>query len=325
MGIFSSAPDTREILQRRKEDCRIVGQRMSTLFYILVGSIIVAILQMILKLTLFYVVSFGLSIAFGVVTMGMPDDEDRFQKAGIYYIVSVVFSFIANLGFITMLANLVAAIMGILYIFSFVNAASDVLTGVDDQISISWDWLKMAYSILYISLIVAVLLAFTRVLAELALLVILAAAIGVIVFEIWMMVLLYKSGNALTRFANQPIPDDVSNVVVRNGVAVRKKQDMNAGGWQCICGKQNPKYSHTCSCGKTMADSEREKAEKRAALRNRTSSANRASEKTSASSTMSESRKNVELLKELKGLLDQGVITQEEFDAKKAELLRDIK
>ena len=44
-----------------------------------------------------------------------------------------------------------------------------------------------------------------------------------------------------------------------------------------------------------------------------------------ASEISDDAKKNMELLKELKGLLDQGVITQEEFDSKKAELLKEIK
>ncbi|MBR5974116.1 MAG: SHOCT domain-containing protein [Clostridiales bacterium] len=320
MGIFSnSQEETKAILQEKKRSSLVVGTRMYTLFYILIAGIVIAILHLILKYTFLSVINFGVSIAFGVVTLTMPDNENRFRKAGICYILSIVFSFIGDLGFLSLFMNILAAVAGIVYIFSFVDAASDVLISVDDQLSDSWQHLRVAYSILYISLVAAVLLALMRLLLDLALLVIAGAAIAAVVFQIWMMVTLKRSGDSLCSFANRPIPEDLSNSYISNGVALKRKPDTIKEGWQCVCGKYNPMYSHTCSCGKTKAVSDREKAEKRAALKTRTSSG------ITTTSASSDSRKNVELLKELKGLLDQGVITQEEFDAKKAELLRNIK
>lgn len=77
-------------------------------------------------------------------------------------------------------------------------------------------------------------------------------------------------------------------------------QMMAAGGWQCTCGKVNPSYVGTCGCGisresaleeRRQQDAEEERSEKLAKY------------------------------KEYKEMLDAGIISQEEFDAKKEEYI----
>ena len=72
------------------------------------------------------------------------------------------------------------------------------------------------------------------------------------------------------------------------------------GDWQCTCGRMYPAYIGTCVCGKKQYEIKAAKAaqEKEAAELNR-----------------------LRKLKEYKDFLDCGIITQEEFDKKKAEIL----
>lgn len=80
------------------------------------------------------------------------------------------------------------------------------------------------------------------------------------------------------------------------------------GGWQCDnCGKVMQSYVGTCSCGKT---------------RNRPNN-NKAVEKSMTKAISSGiSKSAVDELKCYKDLLDSGIITQEEFDEKKKQLLK---
>ena len=64
---------------------------------------------------------------------------------------------------------------------------------------------------------------------------------------------------------------------------------LEAGGWKCTCGKVNPSYTATCTCGTTKKEiQDLEKLEK---------------------------------IKSYKELLDTGVITEEEYEAKRKEIL----
>lgn len=83
----------------------------------------------------------------------------------------------------------------------------------------------------------------------------------------------------------------------------RNKQ-IREGYWKCSCGEMNPPYLTTCNCGKTANQAKKEITEI-------TAKANTAAE-----------LDNLKMLKEYKELLDAGIITQEDFDKKKAELLK---
>ena len=81
------------------------------------------------------------------------------------------------------------------------------------------------------------------------------------------------------------------------------------GGWKCICGKGHAAYESGCVCGRSKTE----------ALQNAkkdTSEDQQSSKKDTSTST-----DTISAIKEYKKLLDDGIITQEEFDAKKKQLL----
>lgn len=86
-----------------------------------------------------------------------------------------------------------------------------------------------------------------------------------------------------------------------------EKRLLQNGGWSCICGRTNPNYTGTCACGRTKNDSQTEKTKIEEAEKQIQS------QKTEHS--------DLDELKKFKELLDMGVITQEEFDAKKKQYL----
>lgn len=82
----------------------------------------------------------------------------------------------------------------------------------------------------------------------------------------------------------------------------RDDEMLRHGGWQCQkCGRVNAAYVSSCGCGTTLETSRK------------------FSENTKEKSLSELER--LQLLKEYKDLLDTGMITQEEFEKKKATLL----
>lgn len=77
--------------------------------------------------------------------------------------------------------------------------------------------------------------------------------------------------------------------------AVARPEQIPHDSWKCKCGRYNAHYVSSCVCGSNKMRMEK-----------------------SAASTESQ---KIALIKEYSQLLDSGIITQEEFDAKKKELL----
>ena len=78
--------------------------------------------------------------------------------------------------------------------------------------------------------------------------------------------------------------------------------------WRCTCGRVHPKYQSSCVCGQTQLTVKKKATEAAAEAAK------------PAKPNVSETD-NVMALKQYKELLDSGVISQEEFDAKKKQLL----
>ena len=108
-------------------------------------------------------------------------------------------------------------------------------------------------------------------------------------------------------------PQCVSSIEMNRGLAEEqekqnelKRKDgrmLQEDGWKCICGQLNASYVGTCSCGRTRADVEDLKKKKE-------QEQNQAGES-----------ERLKQLQQYKALLDCGALTEEEFTAKKKQLL----
>ena len=79
---------------------------------------------------------------------------------------------------------------------------------------------------------------------------------------------------------------------------IQQQSLLEQGGWKCNkCGNVNPSYSGTCNCGNLKVSNQTKEIEDK------------------------RETANFQKMKSYKDLLDSGVITQEEFDAKKEQLL----
>ena len=78
-----------------------------------------------------------------------------------------------------------------------------------------------------------------------------------------------------------------------------------SGGWRCACGRVNASYVSSCACGRSKSGEP--PAEPAPVIRNDTSE--------------DVEVRNARAIREYKGLMDDGIITAEEFEAKKKQLL----
>ena len=84
-----------------------------------------------------------------------------------------------------------------------------------------------------------------------------------------------------------------------------------AGGWKCaFCGTVHAKYTQMCGCGKSKNDTEK---------LNQPQPVVSLEEKNKPDNIEAD---NIEKIKKYKELLDMGIITQDEFETKKKELLK---
>ena len=96
------------------------------------------------------------------------------------------------------------------------------------------------------------------------------------------------------------------------------------GSWQCRCGRRNAGYVSTCACGINKHQLKAQiAAPQPQAVVTPAAPAPVATAQPVAATTGApvDEEKNILLLKEYKKLLDDGIITQEEFDAKKKSIL----
>lgn len=103
-------------------------------------------------------------------------------------------------------------------------------------------------------------------------------------------------------------------------------QQHKEGYWKCLCGQMNPPHTTGCSCGLSVSEINKKKKQQEKEETERKEFIQKATQKAEIEKKVVENitaeRNNIALLKEYKELLDSGIITQEEFDKKKHELLK---
>ena len=86
------------------------------------------------------------------------------------------------------------------------------------------------------------------------------------------------------------------------------KELLASGGWKCTCGNVHASYVSSCSCGRDKWEVLHPQNVKKL-------------EDTKRQQKITDEMSKVSAIKEYKALRDSGIITQEEFEAKKKQLL----
>lgn len=101
------------------------------------------------------------------------------------------------------------------------------------------------------------------------------------------------------------------------GVSVIQNNTSSGSGWNCYCGRTNASYVSTCSCGRNKSEIDgpayKPKQVPMPAELNKPAGQKK--------EVLMDESAAVEAIKSYKELLDSGIITQEEFDAKKKQLM----
>jgi len=116
--------------------------------------------------------------------------------------------------------------------------------------------------------------------------------------------------------ANNSYKNDYASSILLSEVTKESndRRLLASGGWKCTrCGRVNPSYTGTCGCGGTKYGIQEIKQIEPEVVKK--------PEVIKESVKNQQEIDNLKLIKEYKDLLDSGIITQEEFNLKKKQLL----
>ena len=114
-------------------------------------------------------------------------------------------------------------------------------------------------------------------------------------------------------------PSSYGSTLGKAADQARTKEILASGGWKCVCGKAHAAYVSSCSCGRNKHEvldaryKQKQEEEKQQA-------AKKEQEIKKQDNSLDETSK-VSAIKEYKELMDAGIISPEEFELKKKQLL----
>ena len=161
-------------------------------------------LSAVLGLLLCAVIAFVNCLVYGIVLCTMKGQDSRFMAAGVSYIIFQAL-YTSGSGLFSdrwfgMIFELAGIVLGLVFIFSFVSAVSEVLSGVDDRLAKSWDTFKKFIAGILIGILACILMMFVLILSALGALGLMILGIALIGMFIWQIVLLFMTAGAMRNF-----------------------------------------------------------------------------------------------------------------------------
>lgn len=149
------------------------------------------------------------SLAWGLILLKLGTEEDGYRTAGVCSLIAAAASLLTTAisgsqeaaGW-TLIITIPAVVVGLVGEYHEFMAHSAVLTGVDNELAEKWEKLWKWYIIMMLSLLGSILVMLLA--PVLGLLVVLAAAIGLIVVEILRLVYLYRTAKVFRKVEIQP-------------------------------------------------------------------------------------------------------------------------
>lgn len=153
----------------------------------------------------FELITLGLGIVYGVLTMMMGKYMSEFTGAGVFTIIDALITFAYDFTGANIL-SLVAGAFGILYVMRFSDGMKISLRGfspsfsVDSGLALDWDKFKsiniMMLIVMGICLIVALIPVVKLIIIPVALIIL----VGAFILEIWELILMYKSSVSMKNY-----------------------------------------------------------------------------------------------------------------------------
>lgn len=310
------------ILDSKKAHFNYLGSRLNLMFYCSIISLVVGVIGQIFSRTgnssagtIAGIIQIVLALAYGILICTLNSIDDSFVVPGVCYIFAEILSFLgdytSSAGAIIL--GLVSLVCSLVYIFRFVNNLADWLDIAGSYRGDSWRLYLKFFVAIYVALFAAIVFLVLSLLG-LAGLVLILASIGIIVLGIIQFVLLKSSANDCLAYTPRVPQNSHSLSSAMNASA----KNAAPRGWMCTCGTFNAGFAPKCKCGKRKSEVVTEKPQNTGKLEN-DQAVNQTPTRRDA---IKKEQETVRLLKEYKELLDSGVLSQEEFDQKKAELLK---
>ena len=203
---LEAARKRRETMQHQAP---IFAPVMIILFWLLIGAqvfgLIFEIAALVTDNTLpGQIMDVIVGIAMAMLVLRLKGEDERFRFAGLSFLYSSAVNFLSIFVMqgregagLLLLLSLPAAVLNYMAYYKLYIGFSDMMVLFDAELSLSWEklWKLKIWS--FAALVGGVFLVF--ILRGLALLIVLAGAIGMLVEVIWMLVLLYRSAESIRK------------------------------------------------------------------------------------------------------------------------------
>lgn len=333
MSNYSGSPQLNErqlaLARERKEWTTALGNKLNVLFIVSVLNVILQVITFIITMSVrsadsysdvegavkallvVAVISLVLAIIYGVNICSMGKFNDDLSTAGVLYICnqvcSVISSFLGRSSGASSLFNLVSLALSIAFILKFSSGMITCFDAIGSGMSASWESFKTVYLISVIGMLASVIMAIMPGLYGLAVVAVLGFSIMTIIVAIWQIVILRQSATEMLEYTYDPVTE------TRSAAGAFRNMNISAATHRVPApAPQKPSMSR---------EEARQRAEEMRKRREAKAMGIELPKSSEERSDAADEASKVKMLKEYKELLDSGVLTQEEFDAKKKELL----
>lgn len=189
-------PEDQESVFYRSEDTAFLRRWLSILFWLIIPSTVSVIISFMGPVTMLVLVGGLLRIlsylAYGIILIILSKIESGYRPAGILYLVSMAFTILAvQESSISLIFNIINLIISFLAMYYEYKSHSNIVAGIDNVLSTSWDGLWKWTIGLCIAVIVAVFMII--IIPFLAALIMLVVSLGFIIISIAKIVFLYRT------------------------------------------------------------------------------------------------------------------------------------
>lgn len=201
-----------------RENCVIAGRRIKIIFWASIANIVLNNLSTFgllgasgsMSAKIVSGICAGIGILIAIVLLSLGRFNSYFRYAGGACLLAQFLNYAtASLpeGGIGSMLSVLAMVATAVYILALCSGMNETVNEVDGYIADSWISFKKTYIVVAAGLLISMVMVLLPALSGLAMLGVLVFSIVAIVLSIWELVLLFRSGKAMTSFAKTPIEE----------------------------------------------------------------------------------------------------------------------